>query len=179
MPSDPIPHSPHGRYGSPERTLGPDGQPTPPKVGQMNRLRGPKDTIPAVGKTPRKQRSSRFYVTEKVEIEKLPSFADVRPEQRNELFVQKLQQCRVLFDFNDASSDLEGKQIKSQTLHEMLEYITSQRGVITESIYPEVVSMVSRFAFDATASTKTFFDVVCDKPVSIHSAASEPDGRRV
>lgn len=112
----------------------------------MNRLRGPKDTIPAVGKTPRKQRSSRFYVTEKVEIEKLPSFADVRPEQRNELFVQKLQQCRVLFDFNDASSDLEGKQIKSQTLHEMLEYITSQRGVITESIYPEVVSMVSRFA---------------------------------
>lgn len=173
MPSDPIPHSPHGRYGSPERTLGADGQPTPPKVGPMNRLRGPKDTIPAVGKTPRKQRSSRFYVTEKVEIEKLPNFAgkclfsffwlhclfvsvgkrliglpppkteDVRPEQRNELFVQKLQQCRVLFDFNDASSDLEGKQIKSQTLHEMLEYITSQRGVITESIYPEVVSMVS------------------------------------
>jgi serine/threonine-protein phosphatase 2A regulatory subunit B' len=27
-----------------------------------------------VGKTPRKQRSSRFYVTEKVEIEKLPNF---------------------------------------------------------------------------------------------------------
>lgn len=72
-----------------------------------------------------------------------PKTEDVRPEQRNELFVQKLQQCRVLFDFNDASSDLEGKQIKSQTLHEMLEYITSQRGVITESIYPEVVSMVS------------------------------------
>lgn len=38
-------------------------------------MRGPKDTIPAVGKTPRKQRSSRFYVTEKVEIEKLPNFA--------------------------------------------------------------------------------------------------------
>lgn len=82
----------------------------------------------------------------------------MRPEQRNELFVQKLQQCRVLFDFNDASSDLEGKQIKSQTLHEMLEYITSQRGVITESIYPEVVSMVSRFAClkHLAASTKTF-----------------------
>lgn len=80
---------------------------------------------------------------------------DVRPEQRNELFVQKLQQCRVVFDFNDASSDLEGKQIKSQTLHEMLEYITSQRGVITESIYPEVVSMVSRFPCSSMARTKT------------------------
>jgi serine/threonine-protein phosphatase 2A regulatory subunit B' len=49
----------------------------------------------------------------------------------------------VVFDFNDASADLKGKQVKSQTLHEMLEYITQHRGVITESIYPEVVQMVS------------------------------------
>jgi serine/threonine-protein phosphatase 2A regulatory subunit B' len=69
-----MPHSPHGRYGSPERQLTADGQ--PPKAGPLNRLRnGPKDTIPIVGKTPRKQRSSRFYVTEKVEIEELPTFA--------------------------------------------------------------------------------------------------------
>lgn len=88
----------------------------------------------------------------------------MRPEQRNELFVQKLQQCRVLFDFNDASSDLEGKQIKSQTLHEMLEYITSQRGVITESIYPEVVSMVSRF-LNIQRPALRHFDAVCNKPV--------------
>lgn len=68
MPQDPMPHSPH-RFGSPERMLGPDGQPTPPKAGPLNRLRGtPKDTIPIVGKTPRKQRSSRFYVSEKVDI---------------------------------------------------------------------------------------------------------------
>lgn len=70
--------------------------------------------------------------------------ADVRPEERNELFVQKLQQCRVVFDFNDASSELQGKQVKAQTLHEMLEYITTQRGVITEDIYPEVVGMVGQ-----------------------------------
>jgi serine/threonine-protein phosphatase 2A regulatory subunit B' len=67
---------------------------------------------------------------------------DIRPEDRNELFIQKLQQCRVVFDFNDASSDLNSKQIKAQTLHEMLEYITQQRGVITEQIYPEVIGMV-------------------------------------
>jgi serine/threonine-protein phosphatase 2A regulatory subunit B' len=48
-----------------------------------------------------------------------------------------------LFDFNDASAELKGKQIKAQTLHEMLEYITTQRAVITENVYPEVVSMVS------------------------------------
>ena len=78
MPSDPITHSPGALargFGSPERMLGPDGQPTPPRAGPLNRLRGtPKDTIPIAGKTPRKQRSSRFYVTEKVDIEKLPNF---------------------------------------------------------------------------------------------------------
>lgn len=50
---------------------------TPPKGGPLNRLRGgvgPKDTIPIVGKTPRKQRSSRFHVSESVELEKLPAF---------------------------------------------------------------------------------------------------------
>lgn len=38
---------------------------------------------------------------------------------------------------------MKGKQVKAQTLHEMLEYITTQRGVITEQIYLEVVNMVS------------------------------------
>jgi serine/threonine-protein phosphatase 2A regulatory subunit B' len=158
MPSDPIPHSPHGRgFASPDRTLGPDGAPTPPRAGPLQRLRGgPKDTIPIVGKAPRKQRSSRFYVSDKVEIEKLPAFtgtsvlvlvvlelmSDIRPEERNELFVRKLQQCKVVFDFNDASAELQGKQVKAQTLHEMLEYITQNRGVVTEQIYPEVVNMV-------------------------------------
>jgi len=66
------------------------------------------------------------------------------PGERPLLFIKKLHQCRVLFDFNDASSELKGKQIKAQTLHEMLEYVTTQRGVITENLYPEVVSMVSR-----------------------------------
>jgi serine/threonine-protein phosphatase 2A regulatory subunit B' len=56
--------------------------------------------------------------------------------------VRKLQQCKVVFDFNDASAELQGKQVKAQTLHEMLEYITQNRGVVTEQIYPEVVNMV-------------------------------------
>lgn len=73
---------------------------------------------------------------------RLSFFAEVPPGERTDLFIHKLQQCAVVFDFNDASSDLQGKGIKGQTLHEMLEYITTQRGVISEQIYPEVVSMV-------------------------------------
>jgi len=49
------------------------GEPVPPRNSTLSRLRsGPKDTIPV--KPPRKQRSSRFVITEKVEIEKLPPF---------------------------------------------------------------------------------------------------------
>ncbi|VDC02778.1 unnamed protein product [Peniophora sp. CBMAI 1063] len=140
-------------FGSPERSsLGLDGPAGPPlipaRANTLNRLRtGPKDAITMVGKPPRKQRSSRFVVNEKVEIERLPPFMETPPSERPQLFVRKLHQCHVLFDFNDASSDLKGKQIKAQTLHEMLEYITNQRGVITENIYPEVVKMFATNLF--------------------------------
>lgn len=140
----------------------------PPRQTPLNRLRQtPKDTIPIIGKPPRKQRSSRFVPSEKVEIERLPPFvgmsvfdafslvqiahitinviSETPPQDRTELFLRKISQCKVVFDFNDASSELKGKQIKAQTLTEMLEYITTQRGVITDSIYPEVINMV-RFA---------------------------------
>jgi serine/threonine-protein phosphatase 2A regulatory subunit B' len=62
--------------GAPDRhSLIDHGGATPPRATTLNRLRaGPKDTIPMVGKPPRKQRSSRFVVTEKVDIERLPPF---------------------------------------------------------------------------------------------------------
>ncbi len=50
----------------------------------------------------------------------------------------------MIFDFNlDPLSDLKYKEIKRAALNELVEYITTQRGVITESIYPEVVNLVS------------------------------------
>ncbi|KAG9019660.1 hypothetical protein FRB90_012006 [Tulasnella sp. 427] len=142
MPSDPMPlQSPLGKSMGAE---------TPPRASTLNRLRSPqgtpKDTIPLV-KPPRKQRSSRFVTPERVDIEKLPSFSEVAHTDRPELFVRKLNQCSVVFDFNDASSELKGKQIKAAALHDMLEYITTQRGVITENVYPEVVKMFATNLF--------------------------------
>ena len=61
---------------------------------------------------------------------------------RQDLFLRKIGQCAVVFDFNDASSELKGKEIKRQALTEILDYITNNRGVITEPVYPEVVNMV-------------------------------------
>jgi len=112
-----------------------------PKNGPINRIKNAsKDTIPiAVG--PRRQHSSRFHVTEKVELEKLVGFNDVDACDQPELFIKKIQQCNVIFDFNDPQSDLKGKEIKSQTLLELVEYITYNRNVITDAAYPEIIRM--------------------------------------
>lgn len=69
---------------------------------------------------------------------------DAAPVEREELFIKKLRQCCVLFDFvSDPLSDLKWKEVKRSALQEVVEYLTTQRGVITEAIYPEAVNMVS------------------------------------
>jgi Protein phosphatase 2A regulatory B subunit (B56 family) len=77
-------------------------------------------------------------------VDVLTCNTEIPADGRPELFIRKLHQCSVLFDFNDASAELKGKQIKAQALHEMLDYVTTQRGVITENVYPEVINMVGQ-----------------------------------
>ncbi|ORZ23468.1 protein phosphatase 2A regulatory B subunit [Absidia repens] len=112
-----------------------------PKTGALNRLKNaPKDQIP-ISKAPRRQKSSRFYVTEKVQLERSPAFHEVPPHLRQDLFIQKIRQCTVIFDFSDASAELNEKEIKRSTLQEILEYIIMNRGVLTEAVYSEITNM--------------------------------------
>ncbi|KAG0749049.1 hypothetical protein G6F62_005369 [Rhizopus arrhizus] len=101
-----------------------------------------KDTVP-IGKVPKKQRSSRFHANEKVELEKLPLLKDTPVNKRGDIFIKKLAQCQVIFDFTDADSNLKGKEIKRQALQDMLEYVATTKGSITDLIYPHVIKMVS------------------------------------
>lgn len=49
----------------------------------------------------------------------------------------------VICDFSDPSAELNQKEIKRQTLQEILEYIGNNIGVLTsEAPYPEIVKMV-------------------------------------
>ncbi|XP_051690757.1 serine/threonine-protein phosphatase 2A 56 kDa regulatory subunit gamma isoform isoform X2 [Oryctolagus cuniculus] len=93
-------------------------------------------------KKDKRQNSSRFSASNNRELQKLPSLKDVPPADQEKLFIQKLRQCCVLFDFvSDPLSDLKWKEVKRAALSEMVEYITHNRNVITEPIYPEVVHM--------------------------------------
>ncbi|MEJ1269426.1 protein phosphatase 2 regulatory subunit B' epsilon [Cricetulus griseus] len=67
---------------------------------------------------------------------------DVPTSEQPELFLKKLQQCCVIFDFMDTLSDLKMKEYKRSTLNELVDYITISRGCLTEQTYPEVVRMI-------------------------------------
>ncbi|XP_044581104.1 serine/threonine-protein phosphatase 2A 56 kDa regulatory subunit gamma isoform-like isoform X1 [Cotesia glomerata] len=120
---------------------GPPGGSTPPPPTLINKMKyqpgGP------VIKKDKRQNSSRFNISKNRELQKLPFIAEAQaPNEREELFIQKLRQCCVLFDFeSDPLSDLKWKEVKRGALLEMVEYVTKNKGVITEVVYPEAVNM--------------------------------------
>ncbi|GME85980.1 unnamed protein product [Ambrosiozyma monospora] len=70
----------------------------------------PKDDLELKPKTPQRHSSSRFEaaVNANQQFEKLASFDQVDPEYHTELFIQKVKQCKMIFDFFDPSSDIHG-----------------------------------------------------------------------
>ncbi|XP_076235287.1 serine/threonine-protein phosphatase regulatory subunit widerborst isoform X1 [Calliopsis andreniformis] len=98
-------------------------------------------------KSKKSQGSSRYRNSQDVEFLQLPQLKDVTPSEQEELFIRKLRQCCVTFDFMDSMADLKGKEIKRSTLTELVEYVTSGRGVLTEPVYPEIIKMISANLF--------------------------------
>lgn len=90
------------------------------------------------------QGSSRYRSSQDVELQQLPSLkVDCSSLEQEELFIRKLRQCCVSFDFMDPLSDLKGKEIKRAALNDLSAYITHGRGVLTENVYPEIIKMIS------------------------------------
>jgi len=117
---------------------GPNGAPPPTQINKI------KYGGPAHIKKDRRQSSSRFNITQNRELVKLPLLKDASQGDRDDLFIQKIRQCCVLFDFvADPLSDLKWKEVKRAALQEMVEYVTTNRSVLTEHVYPEVVTMFS------------------------------------
>jgi len=89
--------------------------------------------------------SSRFNITPSTtELVVLPKLKEAAQGTKEELFVQKIRQCCILFDFVlDPMSDLKMKEVKREVLEEMVEYVAENSGVLTESVLREVVHMVS------------------------------------
>ncbi|XP_010452229.1 PREDICTED: serine/threonine protein phosphatase 2A 57 kDa regulatory subunit B' alpha isoform [Camelina sativa] len=76
-------------------------------------------------------------------VEPLPLFRDVSVSERHSLFLRKLQICCFQFDFTDTLKNAREKEIKRQTLLELVDFIQSGAGKLTELCQEEMVKMVS------------------------------------
>ncbi|XP_052186930.1 serine/threonine protein phosphatase 2A 57 kDa regulatory subunit B' theta isoform-like [Diospyros lotus] len=79
--------------------------------------------------------------------ETLPGFRDVPNSEKQALLIRKLSMCRVVFDFSDGNKYLKEKDIKRQTLLELVDYVTSTSGKFTETVMQEAIKMVSANIF--------------------------------
>lgn len=92
-------------------------------------------------------------------------FTDAPNADQHDLFGQKLQQCCVIFDFMDSVSDLKCKEVKRATLNELVDFLTSSRGVLLEPVYPEIVKMITSNIFRTLPpSDNPDFDPEEDEP---------------
>lgn len=107
--------------------------PTPTKLNP--------DTDLELIKTPQRHSSSRFEPSRYTPLTKLPNFNEVSPEERIPLFIAKVDQCNTMFDFNDPSFDIQGKEIKRSTLDELIEFLVTNRFTYTNEMYAHVVNM--------------------------------------
>ncbi|XP_007451391.1 PREDICTED: serine/threonine-protein phosphatase 2A 56 kDa regulatory subunit alpha isoform [Lipotes vexillifer] len=114
----------------------------------------------------RSQGSSQFRSQgSQPELHPLPQLKDATSNEQQELFCQKLQQCCILFDFMDSVSDLKSKEVKRATLNELVEYVSTNRGVIVESAYSDIVKMISANIFRTLPpSDNPDFDPEEDEP---------------
>ncbi|XVF81589.1 hypothetical protein PTKIN_Ptkin15bG0167200 [Pterospermum kingtungense] len=79
--------------------------------------------------------------------EALPSFRDVPSSEKQSLFLKKLNMCCVVFDFSDPSKNLREKDIKRQTLLELVDYISSVTSKFNEVAMQEITRMVAANLF--------------------------------
>ncbi|XP_028789952.1 serine/threonine protein phosphatase 2A 57 kDa regulatory subunit B' beta isoform-like [Neltuma alba] len=76
-------------------------------------------------------------------MEPLPSFRDVPVSERQNLFLRKLQICCYVLDFLDTLKSVREKEIKRQALMDLVDFIQSGSGKITENCQEEMIRMIS------------------------------------
>jgi len=78
----------------------------------------------------------------------LPKLTDVPPGEFPDLFRRKMKACEELFDFNSDSKQVE-KELKRQTLLEMVEYVNNNRNCFSEGLMQDVFDMLKVNIFRA------------------------------
>lgn len=76
-------------------------------------------------------------------VEVLPMLKDVPLAERHVIFIRKAQVCCVFFDFSDTMKSAREKEIKRQTLSELVDLVQSGSCKMNEIMQEELVKMIS------------------------------------
>ncbi|XP_058212776.1 serine/threonine protein phosphatase 2A 57 kDa regulatory subunit B' alpha isoform-like isoform X2 [Rhododendron vialii] len=76
-------------------------------------------------------------------VETLPMFRDVPASERQTLFLRKVQVSCFQFDMSDALKMMREKEIKRQSLVELVDFVQSGSGKITETNQEGIIKMIS------------------------------------
>ena len=101
-------------------------------------------------------------------LEQLPVLRDAPQDAHEEIFVRKLELCRVHFNFRDPSADIDGKELKRQALLELVDFISTpeaQELLKQPGMMEEVVQTVSANIFRALPPQADEVDPDEDEPV--------------
>lgn len=109
--------------------------------------------------------SSRYHNRDTAELQPLPCLKDTESDEQQALLLRKIGQGCCPFDFYDPTSDVKGKEVKRSCLNELVEYFTTNRGVLTEPVYPELLKMIAINIFHPLPPNENpFFDPEEDDP---------------
>ncbi|KAL3316977.1 Serine/threonine-protein phosphatase 2A 56 kDa regulatory subunit alpha isoform [Cichlidogyrus casuarinus] len=119
-----------------------------------------------IKKNKRPQGSSHYRPRAPTELTQLPLLKDTPTGEQQELFIRKLQQCMVVFDFSDPVSDIQSKEIKRTCLLELIDYVTITRDVLQDATYQDILNMVACNIFRPLPPSETVdFDPDEDEPL--------------
>lgn len=130
--------------------------------------RPPVNRMPSAAEDPEKV-MVQVPGADRAALRELAALRDAPPAKREELFIQKLKLCSVIFSFDDPTStaDKRGKDMKRQTLLELVDYVNTPAGqkIFTESVMGDLMACISANVCRALPPATDDFDPEEDEPV--------------
>lgn len=80
-------------------------------------------------------------------LEKLPGFQEVPLNQQQQLFIDKLEQCNVIFNYDNFITDLPSKEVRQLALTELQDYVADNGLWITAHMWQTVAKMFAKNIF--------------------------------
>eukprot|EP01128_Nolandella_sp_AFSM9_P004687 TRINITY_DN2142_c0_g1_i1.p1 TRINITY_DN2142_c0_g1~~TRINITY_DN2142_c0_g1_i1.p1 ORF type:complete len:638 (+),score=168.28 TRINITY_DN2142_c0_g1_i1:38-1915(+) len=118
-----------------------------PKAGPITKFKGlaPGEILLKGANSSLKSSSSRFLnVGPQVQLERLPQLKSLPPSEQEHMFVEKVNQCKVVFDFTKAINlaEAEQKEIKRECLLELVEFLLTEKIQFSPEMYKAVIDMI-------------------------------------